>query len=228
VKLTSSNDATGAFELFAQAWQRVRGAPPTGATVQSIAAVSQHESWFSHGRPFNPDDFINLGAIQCGKLPTKEGECPPGCKAAPDSKPNRDGSQTKYGACFKASDSFEDAADLVVKNLTTNGREACIPFLVSGDAWGLADAMYRTRYYQGFGATDYERKVGYAKAIYAAAEKNAKNAKVDNAVTLQIPPDPAQNVPPTPENGSDEGGGALLGVAALVTAILAWLNHRRR
>jgi hypothetical protein len=95
-----------------------------------------------------------------------------------DTTPNADGSSTSYGVCFMTYASQAEGAAAFLHRLILTHETSDV--VGSGSADRMAQAMYASHYFQGFGATEAERVDGYAKAIAGAAERIA--ASLDEPV----------------------------------------------
>ena len=161
----------GAIECVRQGYTQLHGKAPDETSAQGIASVGRLETGWGRYKPF-PGSY-NWGAVQCKAVQDKSGNCPPNCLPAKDSRPNKDGTSTYYGACFKVyADDTAGAKDLV-KNMTSQ-RPLTWKALATGSAWAIAEAMYREHYYEGFGATEETRIGHYAKGIYNNALEISK------------------------------------------------------
>lgn len=84
-----------------QAWAQVfPNVEPTLSALQAVQAVSLHETGYGRGWKDAMRYSYNQGAVQCGKVQDKDGNCPAGCAPYGDSRPTPQG-QVAYAACFK-------------------------------------------------------------------------------------------------------------------------------
>ena len=209
-------DATTYASLFHDVCVELKGdAYCTAKVVQSLMAVSRHETCLSGCKPFL--GAHNYGAIQCGVVADKTGKCPGGCIPARDTSPRPDGSSVGYLACFEAKPSAEAGIARFVELMTVK-RPGIAAALPSGDALQVAWAMRKAYYFEGFGKTQEERVANYAAAIARNAALDAAQLRVANQVTYQPPPPPE----PPPVEGDTVAGGGLLTVAVI------WAGMRAR
>lgn len=117
----------------------------------------------------------NLGARQCDQSEQSEGGAKEAfytCELAEDSKPNDDGTSTKFAVRFRYYRDHDNrpagdwAAYDFVRSIARQ-RPQSFAALKSGSVENYAAALYKEHYYGGFGATPEERIAGYVKAIRA-------------------------------------------------------------
>lgn len=210
-------------EILAAAWPTVPGLPPVSpAALQMVQAIANFEGGAGVGCWSRcPGVCHNWGALQHPGSPvTHDGstpDCPPGSAPCTDSHPNADGTSTPYGVCFETyPDRQAGAADYLRVLLIRHGGAAKVG---SGDAYAMAEVMYRNRYFGGFGATPEERIGHYADAIATQAASIA----------------PALGEPVMVERGP-KGGAALslgpvdigTGLAVAGLTLVAWAALKRK
>lgn len=186
------NDASrqAAREALSAAWDTIDGLPAkTDAALQMVQAVALGPEGSDGGGCWSrcPGVCHNWGGVQLPHSPvTHDGSaptCPPGSAACVDTTPQSDGSSKSYGVCFKTyGTQAEGAADYIrTLVLRSNDTQAAVG---SGSAKAMAEAMYDSHYFQGFGATKEERVDTYAKAIVSAAERIAESLGEPQHVTM--------------------------------------------
>ncbi len=209
-------DATKYAPIFKAACVSLKGESYCSPTVvQSLMAVSRHETCFSDCKPFI--GAHNYGAIQCGVVADKMGKCPANCIPARDTSPTATGASVAYLGCFRVKATAEEGVLDFVKLMTLQ-RPLIGEALPSGDARQIAWAMRRSYYFEGFGKTQEERVENYATAILRNAKSNAAQLRAELLVTL--PPLDPPPPPPTPE---EYGVLAALGIAVLAGVVRAIL-----
>lgn len=166
-------------------WSEATGdpGPPCEAAIEMALAHSWMESgiadatggWWTDKTNKGAGNMVgsrNLGARQCSSGST--GGSYFDCVEYGDSKPNADGTQTKYAAKFRYYKAgatpdgvMRDADDAAAWDFLHDVSRVWggIDELNSGDVRAYARKLYQKGYYQGFGATEAERVGGYAKAI---------------------------------------------------------------
>jgi len=131
------------------------------AQAQAIQAVSRGESAYGRGwKTAEGQNSNNWGAVQAGKPPCN----PASSFEYTDSFPNKDGTSTKYQACFKKYATPEEGAAHVVRLLMIS-RPTTRDAALSGSLHGVSKTMYDTGYYQGFGATPEKRIANHVSAL---------------------------------------------------------------
>jgi hypothetical protein len=199
-----------AFNIIVEAYKQLHGDVPNDRQVTIIAGIAHHETGFGMFKPF-PGTF-NWGAVQCKAVQDSQGNCPPGCHPAFDTSPKDDGTSVKYGACFKVYDDDVAGARDLIANLTKGARQKAVaPALEAGDIWGVAVGMYKTKYYEGFGKTPYDRIKSYAKAIDGNARVNAEKMGMQYDLVLTIP-DAADFSLDGPASGGSSGAPGVGGM----------------
>lgn len=123
----------------------------------------------------------NVGAIQA-KLPPCD---PEKHFMYTDSRPQPDGTQKRYSVCFKKYDSLADGFKDLAKQLYQM-RPAVLAAAGRGDIQEVAQAMYNTTYYGGFGATEAERVDTYADVLQKSVGWAAGGAGIQNTTTRSM------------------------------------------
>lgn len=157
-------------EGFVKDFHRV----PTTHEAQVSQGIGYLESRYGEAWQNAGKGSRNWGAVQKCKPP-----CPADSFLYTDSNPNSDGTSTTYSICFKKYERDADAtADLIRIALGTaeNPKDALEPAR-RGDIYGVSAAMYKQRYYAGFGATVAQRIENHYRALSNAirAQCNALN-----------------------------------------------------
>ena len=167
--------AAQARDVLSQAWQDVTGKRPTWRALRLALSQSRFEgSWGAwHG-------WNNWGAVQTRFKPP----CPAGTAQATDSYPTSNG-QVKYEVCFRVYPTPLLGAVDFVKHIKKY-RPLASAAIESGDVHKYAVALYKDRYYGGFGDTEAERIEGYEKALTIHANI------IDRELGLQGPAKPAR------------------------------------
>lgn len=207
-----------ARQALSDAWDTVSGLPPkTAAALQMVQAVALGPEGNDGASCWSrcPGVCHNWGGLQLPGSPvTHDGstpECPAGSAPCVDTTPNADGSSTSYGVCFMTYDSQAAGARAFVQRLIITHQTASE--VGSGSADQMAQAMYASHYYQGFGATEAERVDGYAKAIASAAERIAGSL--------------GEPVYVTRGPGGIASRGMAWGAGVAAVALLGWYGYRR-
>ncbi len=210
-------DAAKYLPAFRTACVSLKGEAYCSPTVvQSLMAVSRHETCFSECKPFVGAN--NYGAIQCGAVADKMGKCPANCIPARDTSPTATGASVAYMGCFRVKASVDEGVLDFVKLMVVQ-RPLIAEALPSGDARQIAWAMRRSYYFEGFGKTQEERVENYAVAILRNAKNNAAQLKTEPLVTL--PPLDPPPPPPTPEEYGVLAAVMIAALAAVVKKVTA-------
>lgn len=208
-------DASKYAPPFKTACVSLRGEAYCSPTVvQSLMAVSRHETCFSECKPFI--GAHNYGAIQCGVVADKNGKCPGGCIPARDTSPTATGASVAYMGCFRVKASVDEGVLDFVRLMVVQ-RPLIAEALPSGDARQIAWAMRRSYYFEGFGKTQEERVENYAVAILRNAKSNAAQLRTELLVTL--PPIDPPPPPPSPEEYGVLATILVVSLAAVVKKI---------
>lgn len=134
-------------ELFKLAWDmRKPGESYTPRMMQAILAVGWHETANARGWKDPMKGSFNYGAIQCGHVQNKSGECYSGCQPYGDSRPTPQG-QVAYKACFATYQS--DLAGIAALISTVYTGKVTRADLDSGDLDRVALGMRKNFYFGG-------------------------------------------------------------------------------
>lgn len=137
-----------ARRIVVEAFRQEMMREPSRAEAQFAHAVSQYETgcgtwWKGAGVGSN-----NWGAVQFSKPP-----CPVDRSFLyTDTHPNDDGTSTRYEICFRREASPVDGARRVIREIYKRRPDA-LAAASAGDVHAFSEAMYDSRYYEGFGPT---------------------------------------------------------------------------
>lgn len=168
-----------ANDIVISAWQRMFGKMPTDVEVQMTLAVSLGEGGYGSGWKGECANSNNWGAIQAHRPP-----CGPGTCLNIDTHPTSSGVSVPYEMCFKAYATPTDGAYDFLRVLYTGKRAGVLEQASRGSARGVAEEMYKTGYYEGWGATVEQRKDNYAKGILKNALRVATASGAPLLVTM--------------------------------------------
>jgi hypothetical protein len=203
------------------AWRALLGAEPSPAELQTALAIARHETGWGTYKPF-PGSH-NWGAVQCCK-PDASGQCPPGSFLAKDSSPTDAGGSVPYAICFRSYADDAAGARHFLEILTVK-RPAVRRALGTGSAVRVAEAMYDSHYFEGFGKTREARIQGYAKGI----ERNARAVASALGEPLAVTAAPPSGSPPaaglSPATLVVVGAAFALGLVVLSTARPRLAHH---
>jgi hypothetical protein len=207
-----------ARSILLASWRAVFGADPAPTDLQAALAIARHETGWGTYKPFAGSH--NWGAVQCCK-PDASGECPPGSFLAKDSSPTDSGGSRPYEICFK---SYPDdaAGSRHYLEILAQKRPAVRRALGTGSAVAIAEAMYDSHYFDGFGKTREARIRGYATAI----ERNARTIAPALGEPLLVTAAPPADTTPPPA-GLSPGALAALGVAFAVGLVVLTASRSR-
>lgn len=137
------------------------GREPTYNEVLFVQAIALLES--NYGAGWKPPGVgsNNMGAVQGGKPPCN----PETSFLYTDSRPNPDGTSTKYQWCYKKYPSPEAGMQDVARILYVNMK--IDPISIEA----VSSQMYDKHYYEGFGATREERIATHVKALTSAVKR---------------------------------------------------------
>ncbi len=211
-------NATDARATLLAAWRALFGAEPTPAELQTALAIARHETGWGAYKPFGGSH--NWGAVQCCK-PDASGQCPPGSFLAKDSSPTDAGGSVPYAICFKSYPDDEAGARHFLEILAVK-RPAVRRALPTGSAVRVAEAMYDSHYFEGFGKTREARIQGYATAV----ERNARAVASALGEPLLVTAAPPGGTPP-PTAGPSPGALAIAGVAVAVGLVVLTMARAR-
>jgi hypothetical protein len=162
---------------LSDAWDRIPGMPAkTDSALQMVQAIALGPEGSDGGSCWSrcPGVCHNWGGVQLPGSPVThdgtEPSCPDGSAPCVDTTPQSDGSSKSYGVCFKTYPSQADGAVDYLRTLILRSNDTQTA-VGSGSALKMADAMYDSHYFQGFGATREERVATYAKAIMSGARR---------------------------------------------------------
>lgn len=207
-------NASEARTTLLAAWRAVLGTDPTPAELQTALAIARHETGWGTYKPFQSSH--NWGAVQCCR-PDASGQCPPGSFLAKDSSPSDAGGSVPYAICFKSYPDDEAGARHFLEILAVK-RPTVRRTLGTGSALAVAEAMYDSKYFEGFGKTREARIEGYAKGI----ERNARAVASALGEPLVVTAAPRGGVPPSagpsPATLAVVGAAFALGLVVLSTA----------
>ncbi len=137
------------------------GLEPTARRVQAVMAVGRFEG--RYGSAFGTD-VNNWGAMQASHGPP----CGDGSVEVKDHHANG----TPYQWCYTRWSTPVDGATALAKRLL--GRPGILQAVDTGSAYDMAEAMYKTGYYEGRGTPE-QAILGYAKTIHSQIVEIAKN-----------------------------------------------------
>lgn len=151
-----------AREILLKAFKKVVGRDPTLAEIQLAQSVALGESGYGRGwhksksRSTGPWPPMNWGAIQTGRKPDENGQCPVGSFDYGDTSPDTGA----YRMCFKAYPSHEAGAEDLIRvlflskrkgNYAVSRAEGNLQAAQNQSITEFSTAMYDTGYYEGFG-----------------------------------------------------------------------------
>jgi hypothetical protein len=207
-------NASEARTTLLAAWRALFSAEPSPAELQAALAIARHETGWGTYKPF-PGSH-NWGAVQCCK-PDASGQCPPGSFLAKDSSPTDAGGSVPYAICFKSYSDDEAGARHFLEILAVK-RPSVRRALGTGSALVVAEAMYDSKYFEGFGKTREARIRGYATGI----ERNARAVASALGEPLVVTAAPPSGTPPaagpSPAALAVVGAAFALGLVVLSTA----------
>lgn len=157
---------------YALAGFRQRLGEPKGPQVQILQCVALHESSYGAGWRGAGKGSWNMGAIQAGRPPCNTA----GAFEYTDTHPTKGGGLIPYRICFRK---YQDAAagfaglaaTLYARRPSVLEAASAVHFDIF---YKVASAMWRTGYYEGFGATKAIRISNYAIALKHAGAAIAR------------------------------------------------------
>jgi len=172
-------------DILAEAFSRRFGRAGTRCELQCLQAVAWLET--SYGSGWRPPgaDSKNLGACQAGA--SWRGQT----FTYIDTHPTSTGASVPYSVAFRFYDSWEQAADDLVKIVYVNaGRSAALAAASVEDTAGFSKTLHDTGYYEGFGATVGERISHHHDAVMKAIRRQAKALSEALPHDVQAIPEP--------------------------------------
>jgi len=171
---------TEARALCIVAFEKVFGRAPSRSEAQLCQAIGFIETGYGSGWKPPGRGSNNMGAVQKGSWNGKT-------FGYQDSRPNDDGTSTKYYIEFRWYDTPLDGWVDLVKRVYTGGlfsgkvgpyRQTMVLAPASaGDSKAFSEGLYDTSYYQGFGKNREERVRNHHKQVIAAVRAQAKELK---------------------------------------------------
>lgn len=171
---------TAARALCIVAFEKVFGRPPSRSEAQLCQAVGFIETGYGSGWKPPGVGSNNIGAIQRGQWKGKTFQYT-------DTRPNDDGTSTKYCIEFRWYDTPLDGWVDLVKRVYTGGlyggkigpyRQTMVLGPASqGNSKAFSEGLYDTVYYQGFGKDRETRIRNHHKQVVAAVRAQAKELK---------------------------------------------------
>lgn len=134
-------------EILRAAFRRVIGRSARVSELQCLQAIASLESAYGQGWKGQGKGSKNLGAIQAGS--SWRGKT----YSYTDTTPQADGSSKPYVTRFRWYDTWEEAADDLVRVVFVNRQrtQKVLPYAYAGDTHGFSAGLYDTVYYEGFG-----------------------------------------------------------------------------
>jgi hypothetical protein len=179
--------------ILASAFSRRFGRAGTRCELQCLQAVAWLETSYGSGWKPPGADSKNLGACQAGA--SWKGRT----FVYVDTHPKADGTNVPYSVAFRFYDTWDQAADDLVKIVYVNAsRSVALAAAGVEDTAAFSKALHDTGYYEGFGATVGERVSHHHDAVVSAIRRQAK------ALGEPLPHDvaTAPEVPPTLKLGA--------------------------
>ncbi len=157
---------------FRRAYVRRFGTDPNQGEVDCAVGVATLETQCGLGWKGAGAGSRNLGAIQCGSSWK-------GAKFTyQDTHPNKDGTSTLYKVDFRSYPDWDAAWDDYVAVVYVNrGRSRVRMAAACGDVRGVSEDLYRSGYYEGFGATAEERVANHFRSLTRAIAR-ARNQTI--------------------------------------------------
>lgn len=152
--------------ILAAAFARRFGRSGSRCELQCLQAVAWLET--SYGAGWRPpgDQSKNLGACQAGSSWAGK------VFSYTDTHPTSTGQNIPYTVNFRFYDTWEAAADDLVKIVYVNNhRESARVAAAAEDTRGFSEALRTTGYYEGFGATVGDRISHHHDAVVSAIRK---------------------------------------------------------
>lgn len=170
--------------ILLPAFRRVIGRDATLPEIQSLQGVASLESAYGTGWKPPGDKSKNLGAIQAGS--SWKGKT----YQYTDTTPQADGSSKPYVTRFRFYDTWEEAADDLVRAvyvILDRGRFVLAP-AGNGDTYAFSAGLHKTRYYEGFGKTVEARIANHHRSIVASIRAQALALNEDLPLDIQALP----------------------------------------
>ena len=156
------------------------GGRATRSALQILQSIALLETGYGKGWKGAGAASRNWGAVQAGsswKGPTF---------GARDTSPQADGSNVSYQGRFRVYATDVDGASDMIRIVVRN--QETLSALLGGSVLGVSAAMYKARYYEGYGKTPADRVRNHARAVMRGVIKIA----AENSETL-----PDGSKPPT-------------------------------